>query len=350
MQSGERMDGDVYAPAFPHPHAAVCMAPRPLAAVAIDAEEDFDWLHPVAGTTNSTACMRDLGQLQSILAAYRAYPTYLLTYPVLRDEIAVRALRRHFERGECALGLQLHTWVTPPLEGAGDVAASFAGNVTTSLEEAKLLHLRAAFIEAFGVAPVVFRSGRYGVSQATAGLLEKHGFEVDTSVAPHTNFADEGGPDFARFEFAPFWFGERRRLLEVPLCRSIVGWGGDIGRAAYRMLAPPPRAWMPLLALLTRSRAAERITLSPEGNNLGDMRRLVNWLRGRGCQVLPLSFHSSSLAIGHNPYVRSKAELHLFYDRLSGALDYLADATGCSFVTLPEIPALMRPDRFEASR
>ena len=190
--------------------------------------------------------------------------------------------------------------------------------------------------------PVVFRSGRYGVRAVTAALLEKHGFTVDTSIAPHTSFTDEGGPDFSGFEFEPFWFGTGRRLLEVPLCHSVVGWAGQIGRAAYRSLAQPqmPEA---LLSLLTRSRAAERITLSPEGNSLDDMRRLVRWLRARRCAILPLSFHSSSLAIGHNPYVQSKAELHAFYDRLSGTLAFLADEVECRFVTLPELPALMQP-------
>lgn len=343
MQAGERSGGEVHAPDFPHPQAAISAAPRPLACVAIDAEEDFDWLQPVSGTAHSTECMRELGQLQSILGAYSAAPTYLLTYPVLKDMVAVRGLRRHVERGECAVGLQLHTWVTPPLEGPDGVAGSFSSNLGPALEEQKLLSLRAAFIEAFGTAPLVFRSGRYGVSAATAALLEKHGFTVDTSVAPHTNFTEERGPDFEAFEYMPFWFGERRRLLEVPLCRSVVGWAGGFGRSAYRRLGRPALAGLPLQGLLTRIRAAERITLSPEGNNLHDMRRLVRRLRGRGSSVLPLSFHSSSLAVGRNPYVGSKAELHRFYDRLSGALEYLADQVGCRFVTLPELPGLMQP-------
>lgn len=344
MQAGRRTCGEVHAPHFYQPHAATAATPRPLAVVAIDAEEDFDWLQPVSGTQNSTNCMRHLGQLQSILGAYAAPPTYLLTYPVLRDADVVRSLRRYFERGECALGLQLHTWVTPPLEGADGIAASFSSNLTPRLEEQKLLTLKQEFERCFGVAPVVYRSGRYGVSSATAELLEKHGFTVDTSVAPHTSFTDEGGPDFGRFDYTPFWFGKQRRLLEVPLCRSIVGWGGSVGRAAYRALAQPALTDLPLRAVLTRSRAAERITLSPEGNSLGDMCRLVRGLCGHGSSVLALSFHSSSLAIGQNPYVQSKAELHAFFDRLSGVMTFLADQIGCGFVTLPELPALMQPD------
>lgn len=330
--------GAAIAARFIRPERARLAEPRPLALIAIDAEEDFDWLQPIAGTRHNTSCMHELGDLQSILSAYGAGPAYLLTYPVLEDPDAVRALRRYHERGACTLGLQLHTWVTPPLEGADTIAASYAGNLTPALEEAKLLALSDAFTRCFGIRPRVFRSGRYGLSAVTAALLEKHGFTVDASLAPHTSFTDEDGPDFSAVEFAPFWFGAERRLLEVPLCRSVVGWAGAVGRAAYRWLAPPHRPGL-LLSLLTRSRAAERITLSPEGNSLADMRRLV---RGLGGGVLPLSFHSSSLAIGQNPYVRSKAELHAFYDRLSGMMAYLADEVGCRFTALEDLPRLMR--------
>lgn len=336
------MTAGTMAARFANPQPAVSARPQPLAMIAIDAEEDFDWLQPLAGTSHNTTCMHQLGDLQSILGAYGTGPTYLLTYPVLRDPDAVRSLRRYHERGACTLGLQLHTWVTPPLEGADTVAASYAGNLTPTLEEAKLLALSDEFVRCFGFRPVVFRSGRYGLGAVTAALLEKHGFTVDASIAPRTSFIDEGGPDFSGFDFAPFWFGRDRRLLEVPLCRSVVGWAGEVGRAAYRRLAQPhmPSPW---LSLLTRSRAAERITLSPEGNSLADMRRLIRGLRHRGGTLLPLSFHSSSLAIGQNPYVRSKAELHAFYDRLSGVMAYLADEVGCRFVALEEVPPLMRP-------
>jgi hypothetical protein len=327
---------------FANLQPALAAQPQPLAMIAIDAEEGFDWLQPLAATQHNTTCMHQLGDLQSILAAYRSGPTYLLTYPVLRDPDAVRSLRRYHERGACTLGLQLHTWVTPPLEGADTIAASYAGNLSPALEEAKLLALSQEFVRCFGVPPVVFRSGRYGFGAVTAALLEKHGFTVDASIAPRTSFSDENGPDFSGFEFAPFWFGRERRLLEVPLCRSVVGWAGAPGRAMYRRLARPHSAG-PERSLLTRSRAAERITLSPEGNNLDDMRRLVRGLRRRGGTLLPLSFHSSSLAIGQNPYVQTKAELHAFYDRLSGIMAYLADEVGCRFVALEDVPALMQP-------
>ena len=64
------------------------------------------------------------------------------------------------------------------------------------------------------------------------------------------------------------------------------------------------------------------------------MRRLVRSLMARGQHVLALSFHSSSLHPGRNPYVRNQVDLHTFYDRLSALLTFIAEDTRAEFVRL----------------
>lgn len=313
-------------------------ASPPLCTVLIDAEEDFDWQRPVQGVAHDVGCMRQLSDLQTILAAYGAVPAYLLTYPVLRDPAIVAALRGRLARGQCQVGIQLHTWVTPPFGEAAEVRNSFGTNLSAAREEQKLLALMRAFADAFGEQPKIFRAGRYGLGRNTPALLEKHGFLIDTSLAPRTSFGDEDGPDFSADEFGAFWFGRERTLLELPLCRSIVGWGGPAAARAYRWLAAtrPPRH--PLTGLLAWSRCAERITLSPEGNDADAAGRLVAALLGRGQRVLALSLHSSSLSVGHNPYVRTRAELHGVYDQLSAILDMLASRHGARFAGALDLP------------
>jgi hypothetical protein len=71
------------------------------------------------------------------------------------------------------------------------------------------------------------------------------------------------------------------------------------------------------------------------------MRRLVRRLYEGGQRVFVLSFHSSSLAVGRNPYVRTKAELHGFFDRLSAILDHMAGRYAMRFARLGEIPAYL---------
>jgi len=322
---------------------------RPVCTVVIDAEEDFDWQTPIEGTAFTTGCMRNIRDLHEIVSAYGAVPAYLLTYPILEDRDAVRLIRRQIESGQCVVGVQLHTWVTPPLGGATGRRFSFSGNLDAGLEEKKLLALKDKFTACFGFAPTVHRAGRYGIGAQTASLLEKHGFLIDTSLAPRTSFAAEGGPDHTAYDFHPFWFGENRPLLELPLCRSVVGWGGAIGQRLYDALIGPRFTRWRAPALLTRTRFAERITLSPEGNDIAALRRLVRHLRRRGEMIFPLSFHSSSLAIGQNPYVQSRADLHYFYDRFSALLDHFARDLGGRFAALTDIPALLDPPPEQAS-
>jgi hypothetical protein len=312
-------------------------------AIAIDAEEDFNWDSPIHGTSGSTAHLANLGQLQAIFAAYGIVPTYLLTYPALEDEAVVRALRIRLERGQCSLGLQLHPWVTPPFEGPPSVRFSFAGNLPACLEESKLVSLKNKFTWCFGFHPTIYRAGRYGLGGETARLLEKHGLMIDTSVAPQTSFASQGGPDYRNVDYGLFWFGERRRLLEVPFCRSVVGWTGPWASRIYQFGKAEQTSRWHFRSMLARVRAAERITLSPEGNDFRAMRRLVRGLDRRGQRILTLSFHSSSAQVGHNPYVRSKADLHTFYDRLSAMLDHLATQMSFSFARLEEIPNFLDP-------
>jgi hypothetical protein len=323
------------APFFPMPREASGPLP-PACCVVIDAEENFDWLRPLEGEPYSTSSLHDLTTLHAILDAYGAAPAYLLTYPVLMDPVAVRSLRRQAERGRCVLGLQLHTWVTPPLGGEPSHQLSYSSNLPPELEEQKLLSIKTLFLERFGFEPTIFRGGRYGFGATTASLLEKHGFTVDVSVAPRTDFSGEGGPDYRNFDCDPFWFGTSRRLLELPLCRSVVGWGGVGAPGAYRAITGGPSGVRWLETLLSRTHCAERVTLSPEGNDLPAMMRLARGLLRRRLTALSVSFHSSSMSVGGNPYVQTKRDLHIFYDRLSGILDFLASQS-CAFLDVLRI-------------
>jgi hypothetical protein len=315
---------------------------QPVATIMIDTEEDFDWDLPVEGTSQSTSYLSHVSELQTILAAHNIAPTYLVTYPVLQNPTIVSIFRRLNETGRCTLGLQLHPWVTPPFSGEAESRNSFSGNLAPDIEAEKLACQTAKFIECFGMKPRIFRAGRYGLSTHTAALLEKFEFDIDTSIAPRTSMIDEEGPDYSDYDCTPFWFGKHREILELPLCRSIVGWGGANKAALYHASNRLGLKGSRLAGLLAGSGLAERITLSPEGNDLNAMRRLVRSLLRRGQMILPLSFHSSSLWPGRNPYVRDRADLHWFYDRLSAILCALSDEFNCRFVSAPEIPALLR--------
>jgi hypothetical protein len=326
---------------FPNDRPTGARLARPICSLAIDAEEDFDWDTPVHGTRYSTGCMRHVQGLHDIVSAYGLRPTYLLTYPVLEDEDVMCILDRQLERGQCDVGVQLHPWVNPPFDQHDGPNGSYHGSLTPQSEERKIIALKAKFQQRFGRPPTIFRAGRYGLGPRTALLLERHGFEIDTSLAPRTDFTAQGGPDFSGYDYEPFWFGAGRDLLELPLCRSLVGWGGKLAPPLYRATSRASLESLHLQSVLSRLRYAERVTLSPEGNDVGAMTRLLRHLVGGGQRIVSLSFHSSSLAVGSNPYVQTKADLHQFYDRLSAVLDIMAARMDFAFHDLAEIPALL---------
>jgi hypothetical protein len=332
--------------AFRNVRPAVPQTDRRICTVVIDTEEDFDWSNPVQGMPQSTGHLRNLPVLAEILGAYGATPTYLLTYPVLQDTEIVAIIREQLARGACAVGLQLHPWVTPPFNDDMSPRASFLGNLQENQEEQKLLVLKAKFVACFGIEPKIFRAGRYGLSWLTPALLEKHGFLIDTSIAPRTNFASVGGPDFAAYDSGMFWFGEQRPLLELPLCRSIVGWGGRWATPLYQAMAQGHDPYARAMALMARLRFAERITLSPEGNDFTAMRRLVRGLLARGQTILPLSFHSSSLDAGRNPYVRTEADLRTFYSRIENIIKYMSGEMAFTFMPLEGVIDHVAPEKW----
>ena len=82
--------------------------------VTVDVEEDQWGIVPHCHATARNVYR--LPTLQKLLNEFGIVPTYLLTYPVVRDPHAVGILREIFDAGECEIGTHCHPWNTPPYE------------------------------------------------------------------------------------------------------------------------------------------------------------------------------------------------------------------------------------------
>jgi phosphatidylinositol alpha-1,6-mannosyltransferase len=319
---------------FPLAEPVAAYRGRPLLAVVVDAEEEFEWAVPLAPQHRGTVSIRAQRGAHTLFAYYGIKPTYLVTYPLAAEDSAIGVLREYLAEGLCEIGAQLHPWVTPPFAPGAPETQSYPGNLPVAVEREKLARLVAAIETAFAVRPTAYKAGRYGFGPNTAALLEDSGFEIDTSLIPRTSYAESGGPEFSGYDYHPFWFGRRRRLLELPVTRALTGvlarrWPWLHQRAERR-------PWRALHAggLLSRAGLIERITLSPEGSDLAAMCRLTRVLLARGTRVLTLSYHSPSLEPGHTPYVRNERDLARFLDDMSGFLSFFRDEIGGEFLTL----------------
>jgi hypothetical protein len=295
-------------------------APKPTLVAVIDTESEFLWSAGVIADEGSVHSIEQLKRAQDIFDRYGLRPCYVVDYPVVSNEESAKTIKGFIEKG-AEVGVHLQPWTTPPLVEPKDSWHAFPGNLSASLERQKLEHLMCAVKRTFGITPRTYKAGRYGISRASLRSIEHFGFDIDLSVAPTFNYSGEGGPDFSLFSASPYWFGQSRRLLELPTTSGFVGILRAIGTPLWRL---SETGWMGktrLRGLLDKLGLLSRVRLSPEAYTAAEMVRLTRVLLAKGCRYFTLSFHSSSLQPGFTPYSNTRADT----DRILAELEkYLA--------------------------
>ena len=301
--------------------------------VVVDTEEEFDWSKPLSRSNTQTSAMVAQSAAHDIFSEFGAIPTYVIDYPVATSEIGVKILADLLATGECDIGAHLHPWVNPPNSEAITPHNSYPGNLPAELEREKLAILSDAIENNLGVRPRVYKAGRYGIGPNTAQILEESGYDIDLSVVPFTSFAADGGPDFRSFGPQPYWFGTKRRLLEIPLTCGFSGAFVSSGPNAYPRLSSDFGMRCHLPGLAARLRLLERIRLTPEGADHTAHRRLLNSMMSQGYRVFTLSYHSPSLQPGKTPYVRDRKDLETFLTTIKNTLSYFTNELGGRITT-----------------
>ncbi|MBF0335718.1 MAG: polysaccharide deacetylase family protein [Alphaproteobacteria bacterium] len=312
----------------------------PFLVVMVDAEEEFDWSRGFSSTEIGVSTMRHQVRAQRLFERHRVVPTYLVDHPVAAQAEGYKPLREFLRDGRCEIGAQLHPWVNPPLRETPCERLSYPGNLPRELEAEKLRHLTGAIQDAFAVQPKIYRAGRWGAGPATADILAREGYEIDSSVLPTTDLTRRHGPDYSRCGARPYWFGGG--LLEIPTTVALIGALAGGGPGLHRLVAGPIGEALRLPAICARSRLLDRVRLTPEGVSLDEARRLTRWLLARGQQVFVLTYHSPSLEPGHTPYVRSRADLDRFLAWIADYLAFFHDEIGGVAATPGEILRLAR--------
>jgi len=278
--------------------------------VTVDTEEEFDWAKPLTRDAHGLDHVPRLAKFQEFCEGLGVVPIYLVDWPVATSSLAADILRPALEAGRAEIGVQLHPWVNPPFDEEVTPANSFAGNLPRELEAAKFANLRNMIEDKFGVAPLIYRAGRYGTGPNTAEMLKQNGIAIDTSVRTKFDYSDGAGPDYSRHPLVPYWLDEERTLLELPLTSLFWGLLRRQGDPLYRALARTPR----LRGVLARMGLLERIPLTPEGVSVEEAIRGIDLAVDDGLPLLVFSFHSPSLHAGYTPYVRDEHDLDALYD------------------------------------
>lgn len=316
---------------------------RPLLLVVVDTEEEFDWGRPLARENTAVSAIKAQHRAHRIFDRYGLKPTYVIDYSVASQPDGYGPLKEIFDDGRCQIGAHLHPWVNPPHDETVTNFNSYPGNLPPALERAKLAALGDTIGERFGAPPTIYKAGRYGVGPATTETLEALGYEIDASVVPCTDFTPDEGPDFRGLPAAPYWFGVRRRILELPCTTGLAGLLSGSGQGLYDAAMTPAGRALKLGGIYARLRLMERIRLSPEGIDHAAHRRLTRSMLRAGHKVFSMTYHSPSLEPGHTPYVRTETELGGFLDRIERYCDWFFGELGGAPATPADIARLV-PD------
>jgi hypothetical protein len=277
--------------------------------VMVDTEEEFDWSQPFDRRNISVSHLADVPKLQAVFAAAGVIPSYLIDYPIAVSAQGADYFRGLCQSGQAQIGMQLHPWVTPPHEETINAHNSYCCNLPVTLEVRKLQILFDTIVEHIGSAPIIFKSGRYGIAYGILDYLWALGIRIDTSVTPGYDLSHDGGPDFSRAKSDPQWFDVNSgSILELP---TTGGFAGALSSAGPQLMQVAHSTFGKILKLepiLSRLNLLRRIRLSPEGHTLDELKQLTRALRKRGDHVFSLSLHSPSAGIGFTPYVRSVAD------------------------------------------
>ena len=320
---------------------------RPVLLVIVDTEGEFAWDQPfnrnAIGTTSIASQPLMHGR---VFDKFGIVPTYMVDWPVATTPSAVATLRTLLDAGRCEIGAHLHPWVSPPYEETLSDYNSYGGNLPRQLEYDKLRLLTETIADAFREQPLAFKAGRYGLGPHTAESIASLGYGVDASVVPYSAFTADGGPDFRAFDEHPYWFrAGDRELLELPVTTGYCGWLRRFGPRLHDVAQKPWSRRARVGGLLARSRALERVRLSPEVASGAEMRRLTGALLAGGCQVFSLTYHSPSMMPGHTPYVRSKADLERLIATVHDYCAWFRDDVGGEFMSLSQLRQALAAQR-----
>jgi hypothetical protein len=299
--------------------------------ITIDTEED-EW-GEYQSSGHHVENVKQLSRLQEIFDHYGAVPTYLVTYPVVKNGHARELLGNILSRNRCEIGTHCHPWNTPPFEEELNKRNSMLCNLPDHLALRKIETLHMEITESFGVKPRCFRAGRWGFGSNVAEAIHNLGYQVDTSVTPFVDWNNYYGPDYRgapqqAYRFNPDAVLSMRRdgcLLEVPATIGFLQKNFELCHRMIQRMSGGIARRLHLRGILDRARMLNFRWLSPELSNGKDMVGLAKTCLLQGASYLNMSFHSTTLLPGKSPFIRTQAELESFLRDIEFMLQFATD-------------------------
>lgn len=313
--------------------------------LTIDTEPDDAWKNHL---DPSVANVQELRRLQELLDKYGAKVTCLVTYRVIQNEAAVAVLRELVEKGGAEIGAHLHPWETPPFMESGlDIQyAIYPHELPLHIFAQKLERLTEAITERFG-RPTAYRAGRWGFIAEHVPILERLGYEVDTSVIPLVDWRgtpgvprERGGTGGIDYRFAPQQiyhpsYSDVRqpgnaRIVELPVS---VGFTRHVPAFVQRTHTLLPAV---LHRVLRKSEILRVVRATPPSESNAHLTMMLATAITKGVSQINIALHSSELMLNGSPKSRTNAQIQETLAKIESVLEMLVNSGASEFTTLTE--------------
>lgn len=294
-----------------------CNAMNKYFLISIDTEGDNQWEWK-NGDIIETKNALYLPRFQSLCEKYRYKPTYLSNYEMATSKPFQEFAKPCVKNGTAEIGMHLHAWSTPPefqlprFQNPNN--APYLIEYPDDIMEKKISVMTDVLKDVFQCEITTHRSGRWALDERYIRLLQKYGYAFDCSVTPGVSWKtnpgqSEGsvGSDYTNEKGKPYIIGKGDHpLLEIPM--TII--------PSHHAFKPTRKDLKAAIGTLYRAAKGQMIWLRPSGNNLEQMKWIVESIRKSNCvSYVMFMIHSSEFMAGGSPYYKTEASIDkLFSD------------------------------------
>lgn len=294
--------------------------------VTIDTEMDADKHWGKKWPAEYTSILQGIPKFyRPIWDKYDVHPVYFVSPDVLYDDESVQILRDEIGKG-AIIGAHLHgEYIEPESKWGGDmdtVSVPFPCNEYSSvIEEEKLTNLTKLIKEKLGVSPEWYRAARFGADIDTVRILQKLGYRYDSSVTPHIDWSDRGGPDHSKAMIDTYVISDDNYYAGEAIHDKDISSSRDSykGKIIELPVTITGKRWGIIGKLLPNNWLFYK-WLRPTHMTLLEMKSIIR--KNPKLPNLVMMFHSMEVMINKTPYVRWKWMQRYYLWRLDKSLAY----------------------------
>jgi hypothetical protein len=321
--------------------------PDTLFLLSVDTEEEWDWSGQFPQQDFSVSNTDKIPEFQQFCKLQGIRPTYFVDYAVANDSKSVALIKPIIDNNKGEIGAHLHPWCNPPFFGFSGEKESHVVNLPFSHVEQKLESLILILKERFSISPSAFRTGRWGINGEVLSLLERKGFEIDSSMYPffkNEYFNCEETclmPYWPDYE-SPMHKGNQRNILEFPVTVGFNHQNYKTMIKLYNLLNKPSLQPLRPVGIAWHTRLMRKLYFSPEVTSGKDMKPLIDFTLNNHHPVLHMYLHSSSLLDNSTGLMTGRNSMQKICSNISEVIEYAKTKTNLKFCTISEAATLIK--------